>query len=86
MNIKSKHFQNKAQRESATIQFLKKIIQAHLLFLVLGFSILYFTVMNLKRVEADNDFVYITNYLKIFKYPYFNVEKITEKNYGLFRK
>lgn len=54
-------------------------------FLLVGISLLYFTVMQLKRVEMDDKYIYVTNYFKIFKYPYFNVEKITIQDFLLFR-
>lgn len=49
-------------------------------FLIVG--TMYFTIFKLKRVEFDEQFVYITNYIKIFRYPYENVEKITYAKYG----
>lgn len=45
----------------------------------------YFTLMRLMRVETDGDFVYVTNYFKIFKYPLSNVEKLTLSRYGIFK-
>lgn len=46
------------------------------LFFLSGVFVLYITLMRLKRVEMDNEFVYVTNYFKTFRYPYHNVEKI----------
>ena len=37
---------------------------------------LYLTLLPLKRVEMGEDFVYVTNYFKSFRYPYHNVESI----------
>lgn len=54
------------------------------LFFMLGVAILYFTVLQLKRVEIDHEFVYVTNFFKTFRYPFHNVEKIVENNYVLF--
>lgn len=54
-------------------------------FFVIGTGFLFFTFMKLMRVEYDGQFFYVTNYFKIFKYPITNVEKITVKNYPLFR-
>jgi CDP-diglyceride synthetase len=46
------------------------------LFFLSGVFMLYITLMRLKRVEMDSDFVYVTNYFKTFRYPYHHVEKI----------
>ena len=54
------------------------------LFLLIGIGILYFTLFQLKRVEMDADFVYATNYIKHFRYPYHNIEKIEELDYLIF--
>jgi hypothetical protein len=54
-------------------------------FFVIGTGFLFFTFMKLMRVEYDGDFFYVTNYFKIFKYPITNVEKITVKNYPVFK-
>lgn len=54
------------------------------LFFLIGLMLLYFTFMKLKRVELDNQFVYASNYFKTYRYPYHNVEKITERDLGLF--
>lgn len=53
-------------------------------FFLLGVALLYFTFIQIKRVEIDDNFLYVTNYLKIFKYPFSNIERIREVNYGLF--
>jgi len=55
------------------------------IFLACGILFLYFTVMQLKRVEMDELYVYATNYFKTYRYPYHNIDTIKEKNYGLFR-
>ena len=62
-----------------------KIKAAILLFYIAGIAILYFTVMTLKRVELDNDFVYVTNFFKTYRYPHHNIKKIKEWDYSLFR-
>lgn len=54
-------------------------------FFLLGFLLLYWAFMRLKRVEMDEHFVYVTNYFKTYRYPYHNIEKITEKDYSLFK-
>lgn len=41
--------------------------------------------MKLKRVDADKDNVYINNYLKTYRYSWSDIERVTSRNYGLFR-
>ena len=53
-------------------------------FYLTGLALLYFTVLRLKRVEIDPDFVYVTNYLKTYRYPFHNIESIRETNLLLF--
>lgn len=55
-----------------------------LLFLLGGIVFFYFTFFRLKRVEADKEFLYITNYFKTARYPFHNVEKIEEVGILLF--
>lgn len=55
------------------------------LFFLTGTFTAYFTIMRLMRVEFDGQFVYITNYFKVFKYPIDNIEKITVKDYSIFK-
>ena len=55
------------------------------LFYLLGIGTLYISVMSLKRVELDDEFFYITNYFKTYRYPYRNIEKLVEHDYNIFR-
>ena len=55
------------------------------IFFLLGIAVLYWAVMNLKRVEMDDHFFYATNYFKNIRYPYHQIEKIKEKDYYFFR-
>lgn len=45
-------------------------------------AILYFTVFQLKRVELDEKFIYITNYIKIYRYPFSSVKSVKKYHYG----
>ena len=54
-------------------------------FFIIGIAILYFTVIQLKRVELDNEYMYASNYFKTYRYPFHNIEKMTERDMGLFR-
>ncbi len=53
--------------------------------LLLGLVLFAMTVFRLKRVEMDEQFVYVTNYFKWFRYPYHNIDRITEKDWMLFK-
>lgn len=53
-------------------------------FLLMGVGFFYATFLKLKRVELDELYVYASNYLKTYRYPYHNVEKITERDLVLF--
>jgi len=55
------------------------------LFFVLGVAFLYWSMLRLKRIEMDGEFVYATNYFQSFRYPWHNIEKIEEKDYLFFR-
>lgn len=55
------------------------------IFLLCGILFLYFTVIQLKRVEMDELYLYATNYFKTYRYPYHNIEKFVETDYGLFK-
>ena len=50
-----------------------------------GFALFYFTTMQLKRVELDGTSLYASNYFKTYRYPLTNIEKMTERDMGLFR-
>ncbi len=54
------------------------------LFYLAGIVLLYFTLLKLKRVEMDEEYIYATNYFRHRRYPWSNVEKIVEKDFGLF--
>jgi hypothetical protein len=48
-------------------------------------ALLYFTVLRLKRVEIDEEYLYVTNYFKHVRYPLQNVEKIVERDFIIIR-
>jgi len=51
------------------------------IFFVIGATILYFTLLKLHRVEMDEAFIYVTNYIKTARYPYHQIEKIAEVDF-----
>ena len=55
------------------------------IFYITGAFFLYFTLLRLKRVEIDESFVYVTNYFKTYRYPFHNIESVTETNLLLFK-
>ena len=56
-----------------------------LIFLVSGYLILYFTVFQLKRVDADDQYVYVSNYFKTYRYPYELIKGYRASHFLLFR-
>ncbi|MEP7196838.1 MAG: hypothetical protein ABI851_09975 [Saprospiraceae bacterium] len=42
--------------------------------------IIYRTILRLKRVDADDDFVYVSNYVKTIRIPYEQIESISCKS------
>lgn len=54
-------------------------------FFIIGTILAYFTLMRLMRVEYDGEFLYVTNYFKIYKYPIENVDKIGIRNFSIFQ-
>ncbi len=46
-------------------------------FYVTGVLLFVFTLLRLKRVEADAAFFYVTNYFKTARYPFHSIERIT---------
>ncbi len=53
------------------------------LFWLTGLVFFYFTSFKINRVDADEHFIYVSNYAKNFRYPYHNIEKITLSDYGI---
>lgn len=45
---------------------------------LLGLIVLYLTLMRLKRVEIDPEYLYATNYFRAVRYPLVDIERITE--------
>ncbi len=49
-----------------------------------GVFLLRKTLMRLRRVDLDEEFVFASNYFKTARYPYPQIEKITERDLGIF--
>lgn len=54
------------------------------IFFLAGSGLLYLTLIQLKRVEMDELYVYASNYFKTYRYPFHNIKKITERDAGIF--
>lgn len=46
--------------------------------MLLGLAFLWFTLMDLKRVEMAEDSFYVTNYFKTFRYGYKSIKRIAD--------
>ncbi len=55
-----------------------------LAFYLSGLALLAFTLMRLKRVEADAHFFYVTNYFKTARYPFESIDKAVESRLVFF--
>ncbi len=53
-------------------------------FYLSGLILFYFTLFPLKRLEADAEFLYATNYFKTLRYSWASVEKIKESKFLFF--
>lgn len=54
-------------------------------FFIILMLLLYISVMGIKRVEMDDHFFYVTNYFKNVRYPYHQIDKVEEKDFGFFK-
>ena len=53
-------------------------------FYLSGLALFYFTLFPLKRLEADAEFLYVTNYFKTLRYSWDSVEDIKESKFLFF--
>lgn len=54
-------------------------------FFALGCLFWWLTVLRLKRMEIDEEFLYVTNYFKTYRYPFSSVEKLNLKDFRFFK-
>lgn len=52
-----------------------------LLFWIMGIAFLYWTSMRLKAVNIDDEFLYVSNYLKEISIPLSNIDDVTENRW-----
>ena len=49
-------------------------------FFVIFLTIIYFTIFQLKRVETEGGFIFVTDYFKTIKFPIENIDRISTLN------
>ena len=54
-------------------------------FFLSGVAMFFFTLMRLKRVEMSEEHLYVTDYFKHLRYPWQDIEKITESEFAVFK-
>lgn len=56
-----------------------------MVFFLIFLTIIYFTIFQLKRVETEGGFIFVTDYFKTIKFPIENIDRISTLNLGLFK-
>lgn len=51
---------------------------------VAGLLVMYLFTIRLKRVEIDQEYIYVTNYFKHYRYPHIDIDHIAESKIPLF--
>jgi hypothetical protein len=57
------------------------MVASYVIFILL----MWFTIMNLKRVEADLGYIYVTNYYNSFRYLKTDISDIGTKDFFIFK-
>ncbi len=52
---------------------------------ILVLFMMWRTIMSIKRIEMDEEYIYVTNYFKTFRYPYDSIESVKEQDYLLLK-
>ena len=47
--------------------------------------VIRFTLWKLRRIDVDEDFLYVSDYFKTARYPKHNIKSISSQSFGLFR-
>lgn len=53
-------------------------------FFLIFMTLIYFTIFQLKRVEQENGFMFVTNYFKTIKISFDRITRISTMNLGIF--
>ncbi len=56
-----------------------------LAFFLIFLALIYFTIFQLKRVEQEDGFIFVTDYFRTIKFPIENINKVSTMNLGLFK-
>ncbi len=56
-----------------------------ILFFTLGLLVLYYSLIQLQRVELDHKHLYVSNYIKTYRYTFDSIEKLSVQDLYLFR-
>ncbi len=54
-----------------------------LAFFFIFLVLIYFTIFQLKRVEHEEGYIFVTDYFKTIKFPIENIKKVSTMNLGL---
>lgn len=54
-----------------------------LVFFLVFLLLFYVTIMSLKRVDADGEYLYVSNYFKTYRYKLVDLDYTKESNFGL---
>jgi hypothetical protein len=57
------------------------LLSSYILFIIL----MSFTIIKLKRVEADDNFIYVTDYFKTYRYAKEDIQDITTSDFIIFK-
>ena len=55
------------------------------LFILGGIAFFYFTLFRLKRVDADANYVFVSNYFKTYRYTFDSIDKMVLHDHYLFK-
>jgi hypothetical protein len=56
----------------------------YVVFFLIFLTLIYFTIYQLKRVEQENGFIFVTDYFKTIKFSFNNIARISTLNLGFF--
>lgn len=46
--------------------------------------VMAFTIVRLRRLDGDGEFIYVSTYFRNFRYPHHNIDRLEVKEYGIF--
>ncbi len=69
--------------EDLEFQYLGIIRWLFLFFFIVFGLVIYFTLLRLKRIDADDQYIYVTNYIKTIRIPFSQIEELSSKSLSL---